>query len=120
MFCAMFRGLVTQRVRLAMTALAIALGVAFMAGSFVFTATLTHSLESLISQASTGTDVIVKHTSPAGGFGAGSASPQPISSPIPARIRRLSDVAPADGSVTGRAPLLARNGKSLPRQFTVA
>jgi len=116
----MFRGLVTQRVRLAMTALAIALGVAFMAGSFVFTATLTHSLESLISQASTGTDVIVEHTSPAGGFGAGSASPKPIASSILARIRGLPDVAAADGSVTGRAQLLAPNGKALPGQFTVA
>src|SRR5260370_972601 len=65
----MFRSLMAHRVRLAMTALAIALGVGFMSGSFVFSATLTHSLDALITQASTGTDVIVQHSSPGGGYG---------------------------------------------------
>ena len=59
MLRAMFRGLIAHRLRLAMTALAIALGVGFMSGSFVFTSTLTHSLDSLISQAGMGTDVVV-------------------------------------------------------------
>jgi putative ABC transport system permease protein len=116
----MFRGLIAHRVRLAMTALAIALGVGFMSGSFVFTATLTHSLDSLIAQASTGTDVLVQHTSPAGGFGAGSGSPQPIPASILASIRSRPDVAAADGGVTGHAQLLGRSGKALPGQFTIA
>ena len=37
------RDTLTRRLRLAMTALAIALGVAFMSGSFVFSSTLTSS-----------------------------------------------------------------------------
>ena len=120
MMRAMFRGLIAHRVRLAMTALAIALGVGFMSGSFVFTATLTHSLDSLISQASTGTDVVVQHSSPAGGFGAGSGSPQPVPVSVLARILALPDVAAADGGVSGHAQLLGRNGKPLPGQFAVA
>jgi putative ABC transport system permease protein len=120
MLRAMFRGLIAHRVRLALTALAIALGVGFMSGSFVFTATLTHSLDSLIAQASTGTDVVVQHSSPAGGFGAGSGSPQPIPVSILASIRSLPDVAAADGGVTGHAQLLGRSGKALPGQFTIA
>src|SRR5262249_9801192 len=61
-------------VRLAMTALAVALGTGLMAGSFVFTATLTHSLDSLFAQAAAGTDVEVRHVSPPGAVqGAGSA-----------------------------------------------
>jgi putative ABC transport system permease protein len=78
MLRAMFRSLIAHGVRLAMTALTIALGVGFMSGSFVFTASLTHSLDSLISQASTGTDVVVQHSYPAGGFGAGSGAPKSI------------------------------------------
>jgi putative ABC transport system permease protein len=120
MMHAMFRGLIAHRVRLAMTALAIALGVGFMSGSFVFTATLTRSIDSLISQASTGTDVVVQHSSPAGGFGAGSGSPQPVSVSVLASIRALPDVAAADGGMSGHAQLLGRNGKPLPGQFTVA
>lgn len=120
MLRAMFRSLMAHRVRLAMTALAIALGVAFMSGSFVFTATLTHSLDSLITEASTGPDVIVQHSSPGGGFGAGSGAAKPIPGRILAGIRGLRDVAAADGSVTGHAQLLGRNGKALPGQFTIA
>src|SRR5262245_5541346 len=120
MLRAMFRSLMAHKVRLAMTALAIALGVGFMAGSFVFTATLTHSLDSLITQASTGTDVIVQHSSPGGGLGAGSGAPKPIPASILASIRGLRDVAAADGSVTGHAQLLGRDGKVLPGQFTIA
>ncbi|HEY2316161.1 MAG TPA: FtsX-like permease family protein [Streptosporangiaceae bacterium] len=120
MLRAMFRGLIVHRVRLAMTALAIALGVGFMSGSFVFTSTLTHSLDSLISQASTGTDVVVQHSSPAGGFGAGSGAPQPIPASILASVRAQPGVAAADGGVSGHAQLLGRSGKKLPGQFTIA
>ena len=120
MLRAMFRSLMAHRVRLAMTALAITLGVGFMSGSFVFTATLTRSLDSLITEASTGPDVIVQHSSPGGGFGAGSGGPKPIPARILASIRGLRDVAAADGNVTGHAQLLGRNGKALPGQFTIA
>ncbi|MGH3276530.1 MAG: ABC transporter permease, partial [Streptosporangiaceae bacterium] len=117
---AMFRGLMARRLRLTLTALAIALGVAFMSGSFVFAATLTGGLNSLLTQASTGTDVVVQHSSPAGGFGAGSGAPQLIPASILAGIARLPDVAAADGQVTGHAELLGRGGKALPGNFTIA
>src|SRR5258708_38170638 len=120
MFRATLRGLLARRVRLALTALAIALGVAFMAGSFVFTATLTRSLDSLITQASSGTDVVVQHSSPPGGFGAGSGARQPVAASILAGIRPLPDVRAADGLISDRAQLLGRNGKPLPAQFVVA
>jgi putative ABC transport system permease protein len=120
MFRAMLRGLLARRVRLALTALAIALGVGFMAGSFVFTATLTRSLDSLITQASSGTDVVVQHSSPPGGFGAGSGARQPVAASILAGIRALPDVRAADGLISDRAQLLGRNGKPLPAQFAVA
>ena len=48
------QSLLAHRVRLAMTALAVALGTGFMCGSFVFTASLTHSLDSLFAQAQRG------------------------------------------------------------------
>src|SRR6266851_2957724 len=54
MLRAMLQSLLAHRVRLAMTALAVALGTGFMCGSFVFTASLTHSLDSLFEQARAG------------------------------------------------------------------
>src|SRR5262245_3837501 len=99
--------------RLAMTALAVALGTGLMAGSFVFTATLTRSLDSLFAQAAAGTDVRVRHVSPPGAVqGAGSAAAQPVPAPVLPAVRALPDVAAADGTVSGRAVLLGRDRKS--------
>src|SRR6266567_2400548 len=121
MFRAMLRGMLAHRVRLTLTALAITFGTGFMSASFVFTATLNHSLGSLFAQASAGIDVIVQHAAPGGAVtGAGSGSTQPIAQRIAARIRALPDVAAVDSAVSGRAVLLGRNGKPLPGQFVVA
>jgi putative ABC transport system permease protein len=118
-FKASLRGLLAHRARLTLTALAIALGTGFMAGSFVFTATLTQSLDSLFAQAATGTDVIVQHTAPRG-TGLGSVGSKPLPATIAAAIRRVSGVAAADGLVSGRAVLLGRDGRPLPAPFAVA
>jgi len=121
MLTAIFRGMLARRVRLAMTGLAIALGTALASGSFVFTATLTHSLDSLFAQARTGTDVVVQHATPQGAVqGAGSGAARPIPALLLARILALPDVAAADGTVAGRAVLLGRNGKPLSTPFGVA
>jgi len=121
MFTATLRGLLAHRIRLVLTALAIALGTGFMAGTFVFTSTLTHSLDSLFAQAATGTDVIVQHTAPQGAsVGAGSGGSKPIPVAILARIHALPGVKAASGVVTGRAVLFGSNGKPLPNQFAVA
>src|SRR5260370_31155233 len=100
MLRAMLQSLLAHRVRLAMTALAVALGTGFMCGSFVFTASLTHSLDSLFAQASAGTDVEVRHVVPAGAVqGAGSAAAQPIPASIATAIPALPRVGAVD--VTG-------------------
>jgi putative ABC transport system permease protein len=121
MFAATFRSLLAHRVRLALTALVIVLGTGFMAGSFVFTATLTHSLNSLFAQSASGIDVIVQHASPrSAAFGAGSGAARPVPAAILTAIRRVPGVATADGGVSGRAMLLGRNGKALRSPFGVA
>lgn len=120
MFRAMFRSMLVHRLRLALTGLAIALGVAFMAGSFVFSATLTHSLDTLFAQASTGTDVSVLHSTPPGaGVGPGSSA-KPVPASILTRVRQVSGVSVADGEISDRAVLLAHDGKPLSSQFGLA
>ena len=121
MFAATFRTLLAHRMRLTLTALVIMLGTGFMAGSFVFTATLTHSLDSLFAQSASGTDVVVQHAAPRGArFGAGSGTARPVPAAILAVIRRVPGVAAADGVVSGRAVLLGGDGKPLPSRFGIA
>ena len=121
MLAASLRNLLAHRTRLALTALAIALGTGLMAGSFVFTATLTRTLDSLFAQSATGTDVVVQHAAPPGaGLGAGSGGTRPVPASVTAAVRRVPGVAAADGVVSGRAVLLGRDGKPLPGAFAVA
>ena len=120
MFRTVLRGLLARRLRLALTALAITLGVGLMSGSFVLTATLAHSLDSLFTQASSGVDVVVLHSSP-GGTAAGPGSTiQPIPASIAARVRQVPGVAAAEGQVYERAVLLGRDGEPLPARFGLA
>jgi putative ABC transport system permease protein len=116
---ALFRSMLAHRLRLSLTGLAIALGVAFMAGSFTFSATLTRSLDSLFSQASAGTDVQVMHSSPGGSTIAGSAA-RPLPASVLATVRRVPGVAAADGQVADHAELLRRDGRPLSGSFGVA
>src|SRR5215472_6866869 len=121
MFRATVRVMLAHRVRLALTALAIALGTGFMAASFIFTSTLTRSLDSLFSQGASGTDVVVQHSAPHGaGLGAGSAGSKPVPAALVGAIRAVPGVAAVDGVVSGRAVLLAKNGKPLGTNFGVA
>lgn len=120
MFKAMFRSLLIHRLRLVLTGLAIALGVAFMSGSFIFSATLGHSLDSLFAQASTGTDVDVTHAGPTDSAITGDLA-RPLPASVLATIRRVPGVAAADGQVSAQVLMLGRNGKALAGQsFGVA
>jgi putative ABC transport system permease protein len=115
MFRAMFRSLLIHRLRLVLTGLAIALGVAFMSGSFIFSATLSHNLDSLFAEAGNGIDVEVTHAGPSGSTLAGDPA-RPLPASVLTTIRRVPGVAAADGQVFGQAALLDRNGKALPGQ----
>lgn len=120
MFRALFRSMLVHRLRLILTGLAIALGVAFMSGSFVFSSTLSRSLDSLFAQASTGTDVQVTHVTPGGSTITGSPA-QPVPGSVLTAIRHVPGVAAAEGQISAQAVLLGRNGQALPGQsFGVA
>ena len=91
MFKATFRSMLGHRLRLVLTGLAIALGVAFMSGSFVFSSTLTRSLDALFTQASAETDVQVTHAIPGGSTITGSGA-KPVPSALLATIKTVSGV----------------------------
>ena len=53
------RGLLARKTRLVLTALAIALGVTLISGTFVFTDTINTSFDRIFSEAYKATDVVV-------------------------------------------------------------
>jgi putative ABC transport system permease protein len=109
------RGLATRRLRAALTALAIVLGVALVAGTYVLTDSITGAFDSIFSGVYQGTAATVTgrnaiDSSAAGGAGGGNA-PAFSESLLP-RIQALPGVSAAVGDVSGSVQLI-KNGKAI-------
>ncbi len=105
-------GLRVNKVRLALTSLAIVIGVAFVSGSFVFTDTITARFDALLGDISAGTDVYVRATDPEFGNDFG----QLILS-MPAEtldsVRAVDGVSEAEASVDGFAQVIGKDGEPI-------
>jgi putative ABC transport system permease protein len=105
MLRATLKTLLAHRLRLGLTACAVALGVAFMAGTFILTATIRQGVDDLFTTAASGTDVIVR---PAHSDATSGRPTVPAS--LLGRVRSVAGVALADGTVTDRAGIVDREG----------
>jgi putative ABC transport system permease protein len=105
-------GLRAHRVRLGLTALSIVLGVAFVAATLIFTDTLNNTFDRLFSGVYGKISVQVRHPSPVKDqFGAKTFVPMPES--ILGQVASLPGVAASEGSVSGFAQLVGKNGKAI-------
>ncbi len=105
------RGFLQRKLRVALTAIAIALGVALMAGTYILTDTINSSFASIFQTASKGHDVVV---TPAETLGSQVRSEvSPVTEGMLAQVRATPGVAKASGSIFSPATLLDRNGKRL-------
>ena len=84
-----------RKLRLFMSAAAVILGVAFVAGSFIFTDTLGNSFTA-ITKSSAG-DVVVRAT---GGVGDEQVSSKTLPAAVIAELAKVPGAARADGNVT--------------------
>jgi putative ABC transport system permease protein len=106
------RGLLAHKLRLALTALAIVLGVTFISGTFVLTDTLNNTFSSLFTSVYSKIDFQVRGVAQ---FGSGeSATRNPLPESVLARVESVPGVAGAYGQVEGYAQFVARDGKPVP------
>src|SRR3954449_10084755 len=89
------RGLLARKLRLALTALAVALGVTLIAGTYIFTDTITKSFDTIFTQTNKGTDVALSPNNDL----AGDDDPPPIPAKVLADVKKVDGVATAEGSV---------------------
>lgn len=110
MFRAALKSLLARKVRLALTALSIVLGVGFMAGTFVLTDTTIKAFDDLIVKGTSAVDGIVRSTAgymPGQGQGPGGCtSVEPIDESIVDDVRAVAGVGAAEGVVRGYAQLV--------------
>jgi putative ABC transport system permease protein len=101
------RGLRARKLRLALTALAIVVGVTFVSGTLILTDTLHHTFDSLVGNVYSKIDLQIrgKATLGSGAYtGADSTTDRkPVPESIAAAVRRLPGVEYVDGSVAGYA-----------------
>jgi putative ABC transport system permease protein len=101
------KGLLARKLRTALTGFAVVIGVAFVAGTFVFTDTIDASFKDLFERASKGTDVSVQsRVAVEEDF----ATPPPMEASTLERVQSVDGVEEAAGFVSADATLLDPEG----------
>jgi putative ABC transport system permease protein len=105
------KGLLAHKLRLVLTALAIVLGVTFIAGTFVLTDTLHNTFDTLFGNIYQNIDFQVRGVAQFGSGGGAMRNTVPQS--ILSTVRAVPGVADAEGSVTGTAQFIGHDGKAI-------
>jgi putative ABC transport system permease protein len=105
------KSLLARKLRLALTALAVVLGVGFVAGTLVLTDTATATFDRLFGDLYAGTDVVVQaqaafHPGPAEGGAGPTEERSPMPESLLQEVRAVPGVRAADGDVAGYAQVV--------------
>ncbi len=111
MVALVLRGFMQRKLRVLLTGIAIALGVALMAGTYVLTDTINRSFAGIFQTANRGHDVVITPTQALGRRVIVQTSP--ITDAVLAQVRATSGVAEAAGSIFAVATFLDVHGKRL-------
>jgi putative ABC transport system permease protein len=106
-------GLLAHKVRYALTALAVVLGVAFMAGTFVFTDTIKHTFDGLFTDVYSNTSVVVRAKqayTPGANF---TSQRRLIDAGLVPTVRAVPGVTTVGLGVEGYAQLVGSDGKAI-------
>jgi putative ABC transport system permease protein len=108
------QGLLAHKLRLALTALAIVLGVTFISGTFVLTDTLHNTFTTLFGRIYQNVDFEVRATAAfSSNNGGAGAIRKTIPESIATSVRHVPGVAYAQGTVNGYAQFVAADGKAI-------
>lgn len=111
MLRATWRGLAAHRLRVLLTTLAIAIGVALMAGTYILTDTINASYSKLVGAAFSGSSEVVLPAQP---LGAGNGVQlSPITPATVARVRGVPGVSKAAGEVLSHVSMFGAKGQAL-------
>jgi putative ABC transport system permease protein len=108
------KGLLGRKLRTALTAIAIVLGVAMVCGTFVLTDSIDKAFNSIFTDSRQGASAIVTGKPAFGLSDQGTSARPTLDESLLAKVQRLPSVAAAEGSVNSDATqLIGRNGKAI-------
>ena len=105
-----WQSLWARRRRLASTAVAVVLGVAFLVGTLVLGDTITANFDDLFSETAAGTDVVVRSESPLDASFEADPGRRPIDEALLERLTAIEGVEVAEGQIAGYGQLLGADG----------
>src|SRR5918992_6173294 len=108
------RGLAQRKLRAFVTMLAVLLGVAFIAGSYVLTDTINRSFDDIFDDAYAGTDVAISPSTTGGGEG---IDLPPFSAEVLNQVRRVDGVEKAAGGIFSTVRFVDEEGEPLSAGF---
>jgi len=107
----MIKGLLAHKLRLALTALSVVLGVAFVAGTFVLTDTLAATFDNLFNEVTGNTDAQIRSTEKLHPQNPSDSDRKSIPDTLLEEVRKVNGVDVAAGYVQGYAPIVGKDGK---------
>ncbi len=107
------RSVLAHKLRFLLTTLAVVTGVAFVVGAFVVTDSLRASVGDLFANISSGVDVSVRASTPIEGGSTIGVSRGRVPESLVDVVRKVEGVAVAEGTVSGYAQLLDKQGHPL-------
>lgn len=105
------KNLKARKLRLAMTALAVVLGVAFVSGTFVLTDSMNSAFDNLFSDVNEGLSVIVRSESEFESQLGGSR--RPFDDSLVAKVQEVDGVEAAAGGLTGFSQFVDKKGEAV-------
>ena len=107
------KGLLSRKLRTALTAFAIVLGVAMVSGTYVLTDSIDKAFDSIFTESRAGSTAVITGKS-AFDISEGQGTSQPLlDESLLAKVRQVAGVAAAEGSVDGEAQIIGKDGKAI-------
>jgi putative ABC transport system permease protein len=107
------RGVLGRKLRTALTALAIVLGVSMVTGTYILTDSINRAFSGIFQTIYSGTDATITGKSAFDISSDSNTTAPPFDERLLQRVRRLPDVADAVGGVGGSVQLIGKNGKAI-------
>jgi putative ABC transport system permease protein len=107
------RGLLGRKLRTALTAIAIVLGVATVSGTYVLTDSINNAFHSIFYETRAGSDAVISGKSAFDLSGDSGTTAPSFDESLLQKVRALPEIAEAQGQVNGEAHLIGRDGKAI-------
>jgi putative ABC transport system permease protein len=107
------RALWARKLRTALTAIAIVLGVAMVSGTYVLTDSIDQAFDRIFTDVRQGSNAVITGKSAFDLSNEGGFTPPPFDEQVLERVRALDSVAAAEGGVQGTAQVIGRDGKAV-------